>query len=112
MWHTIPIENLLLFLRSDTIVLIEKIKEWAFWFFECRICSSLKISEIRKNTLFELLRIFDGTSECLKPKSEAPNNIGTRNVKKIVPIAKSVRQPFSLEPVLTCDQTNHRTQDM
>ncbi len=59
MGDAVPIEDLLLLLRADTIVFVHKVKEGTFGFFERRICARFKVAQIREDTLFEFLRILD-----------------------------------------------------
>lgn len=46
MWHTVPVENLLLLLRPYAIVLIHEVEEGALWLFEGRIGAGLEIAQI------------------------------------------------------------------
>lgn len=44
--HTVPVENLLLLLGSDTVVLVEKVEKRALWLFQRRIGASFEVAQI------------------------------------------------------------------
>lgn len=85
MWHTVPIEHLLLFLRSYTIVLVHEVEEGALRLLEGGIGARLQVAQIRKDALLEFLRILDWSPESLEPEGEASDNVCTGDVKEIVP---------------------------
>ena len=85
MWYAVPVEDLLLLLCSNAIVLVEEIQETRLGLLEGGIGTRLQIPEIRKDTLFELLGVLDRPSKRLKTKGKASNNVGTGDVKEIVP---------------------------
>ena len=55
MWHAIPVEDLLLLLCSNAVVLVQEIQEATLWLFERGISARLQVSQVRKDTLLELL---------------------------------------------------------
>ena len=55
MWYAVPVEYLLLLLRSDAIVLVHEVQERTFWLLERCIGARLEIAQIRKDALFEFL---------------------------------------------------------
>lgn len=77
MRYAVPVEDLLFFLSPDAVVLVEEIEERALGFFERSIGPSLQVPQIGKDTLFEFLRVLDGTSKGLEPECKASNNIGS-----------------------------------
>ena len=68
MWHTVPIENLLLFLRSYTIVFVHEIQEWALWFFQRCIGAGFQVAQVGKNAFLKLFRVFDRSPKGLEAK--------------------------------------------
>jgi hypothetical protein len=85
MRHAIPIEHLLLFLRSNAVVLVEKVQEGTFWLFQGRVCAGFEVAQVRENAFFKLLRILHWTTESLKAKRQTPHDISSGNVKEIIP---------------------------
>ena len=85
MGDAIPVKDFLLFLGSNAIVLVQKVKKGALRLFQGRIGTRLEISQVRENTLLELLGVFDGASEGLESKREASNNIGAGDMEEVVP---------------------------
>lgn len=86
MRHAVPIEYLLFLLSADAVVLVQEVEEWALGFFERGIGSGLEVSQIREDTLLELLRVFDRATEGLESKGQASHDIRARDVKEVVPV--------------------------
>jgi hypothetical protein len=95
-----PVKHFLLFLGSDAVVLVEKVKELGFRFFQRSVCSGFEVSEIREDAFFELLGVGDGSTECEEAVSEGANNVCASNVKEVVP-----------EVSLLHKETYHKTQE-
>ena len=85
MRHTVPVEHLLLLLRPNAVVLVQKIQETTFRLFERGICAGLEIAQVRENALLEFLGILHWPPEGLKSEREASDNVRAGNVKEIVP---------------------------
>ncbi len=85
MGHTVPVKDLLLLLRPNAIVLVEKVEETALWLLEGGICARFQISQVREDALFEFLRVLHGPTKCLESKRKAAHNVGAGYVKEIVP---------------------------
>ena len=85
MRYAVPVEHLLLFLSTDAIVLIKKIKKWTLGFFQRGICTRLQVSQIGENTLLKLLRVLNRTTECLKSERQASHNVRAGDMEKVVP---------------------------
>lgn len=68
MRHAIPIEDLLLFLRSNTVVLVHEIEERTLGFLEGCIGTGFEVSQIREDAFFEFLGILDRAPESLETK--------------------------------------------
>ena len=81
MWHAVPIKHLLLLLRSNAIVLVHEVEEWALWLLERSIGARLEVAQIRKNALLKLLRVFYGPSEGLESEGETSHDICAGDVK-------------------------------
>jgi hypothetical protein len=77
MRHTVPVEDLLLFLSSDAIVLVKEIEERALRFFKRSIGPSLQVAQVGKDTFLEFLRILYWASESLESECKASNDIGS-----------------------------------
>ena len=75
MWHAVPVEDLLLFLCSYAIILVQEIQERAFRLFQRCIGTRLEVSQIGENTLFEFLLVFDRSAESLEAKRQASDNV-------------------------------------
>lgn len=73
----VPVEDLLLFLRSDAVVLVQEVKKRALGFFERRIGAGLEVAQVGEDTLFEFLRVLDRASKGLEAKGETPHDIGS-----------------------------------
>jgi hypothetical protein len=74
-----PVKDLLLLLRADAAVAEEEVKEggsdvrcgldlieYSLRLLETGIDTRLEVAEVREDTLFPLLGVLDGTTECLK----------------------------------------------
>lgn len=86
MRNAVPEEDLLLLLGSNTVVLEEKVEKGAFWFFERGIGTSFEIAQVGKDAFFEFFGILHRATERLETESETSDNVGARNMEKIVPI--------------------------
>ena len=86
MWHAIPVEHLLLLLRSDAIVLVHKVEEWTLGFLERCIGARLEVAQIREDALLKLFRILNRASEGLETEGETSHDIRTGDVKEVVPV--------------------------
>jgi hypothetical protein len=93
MGHTVPVKDLLLLLRSDTVVLVQEVKKAALWLLKGGICARFQVPQVRKDTLLEFLRVLHRATKCLESKRKATDNIGAGNVKEIIPIEQLV-SPF------------------
>ena len=93
MWHAIPVEHLLLLLRSDAIVFVHKVEEWALGFLERCIGARLEVAQIREDALFKLFRILDRASEGLETEGETSHDICAGDVKQVVPVKHQDRLP-------------------
>ena len=111
MWHTVPVEHLLLLLRSDAIVFVHEVKKWTFGLLERCIGARFEVAQIRENALLELFRILHRSSECLEPERETPDNICTGNVKEIVPIQRQTSYYTQFPGVIATRSAYHNTQD-
>lgn len=89
MGHAIPIEHFLLLLGADAVVLVKKVEKGALGLLQGGIGPGLEISQIREDSLLELLGVLDRTAKGLEPERQASNNVGTRDVKEIVPTTVS-----------------------
>ena len=89
MRYAVQIENLLLLLGSDAVILVEKVQERALWLLERCIGTRLQVSQIREDAFLEFLRVLDGSTECLKAEGKAADNVGARDVKKVIPTTQS-----------------------
>ena len=85
MRDAVPVEHLLLLLRSDAIVLIHEVEEWALWLLERCIGARLEVAQIREDAFLELLRILHRTSEGLESEGETSHDICTGDMKQVVP---------------------------
>jgi len=104
-WYAVPVENLLLLLCPNAIVLVQEIKETTLWLFEGGIGARLQVSQIGKDTLLKLLRVLYWSSKGLKSEGKAANNVGTGNVKEVVPTK------VSLDSLRVRRATYHNTQE-
>ena len=86
MWHTIPVEYLLLLLRPDAIVLVHEVEEWALGFLERCVGAGLEVAQIREDALLKLFRVLDRTSEGLESEGETSYDICAGDVKQVVPV--------------------------
>jgi hypothetical protein len=86
MGDTIPVKDFLLLLRPNAIVLVQEVKETTLWLFQGGISARFQVSQIRKDTLLEFLRVLHGATKCLESKRKTSDNIRARNVKEIIPI--------------------------
>jgi hypothetical protein len=84
-WYAVPVEYLLLLLCPNAVVLVQEIQETTLGLFEGGIGAGLEISQIREDSLLKLLGVLYWTPKCLETKGKTSYNIGTRDVKKIVP---------------------------
>lgn len=109
MRDAVPVEDLLLFLGADAVVLVQEIKEGALGLLERRIGSGLEVSEVGEDPLFELLGIPHGAPEGLESKGQASHNVGSRDMKKVAPVANQSKTPPGLH--LSRKRTNHRMQE-
>ena len=57
MWYAVPIEHLLLLLRSDAIVLVHEVEEGALGLLKGRVGARLEVAQIGEDAFFELLRV-------------------------------------------------------
>ena len=96
MWNRIPIEDLLLLLRADAIVLVQKVQECRLWLLERGIGAGLQVAQVRKDALLKLFRIRHRPAECLEPEGEAAHNVRAGDVEKVVPGWMSVMGPSSV----------------
>lgn len=85
MRDAVPVEDLLLLLRSDAVVLVEKVQEGALGLLEGSISSGLQVSQIREDTLLELLGVLDGASESLEAEGQTADDVSARDVEQVVP---------------------------
>ncbi len=85
MRNAVPIEHLLLFLSSDTIILVEEIKERTLGLLQRRICAGLEISQVGEDAFFEFLGILYWSTKGLKAEREASDDICAGNVEEVVP---------------------------
>ena len=85
-WDTVPVKDLLLLLCSDAVVLVEKVKESALGFFERGIGAGFQVAKIGKDALLELLGVLDGPAEGLEAEGQASHDVGTGDVKEVVPV--------------------------
>ena len=81
MGNAVPVEDLLLLLRSDTVVLVEEVQERTLGFLEGRIGAGLEVTEIREDALFKFLGVPDRASKSLKSKGQASDDIRSRDMK-------------------------------
>lgn len=106
MWHAVPVEHLLLLLRADAVVFVEKVEERALGLLEGGISARLEISKVGEDSFLELFRVLDGSAKRLKTKGKASHDIGARDVEEIIP-------DLPLESLFVLCQrcTYHRTQE-
>lgn len=97
MRYTVPVENLLLLLRSNAIVLVKEVKERTFRLLQRGIGTGFQVAQVRENALLEFLRVFHGPAEGLESKGETSYNIGSGNVKEIVPVQLSAGEAGGLD---------------
>lgn len=81
MRDTVPVEHLLLLLRANAIIFVQKIQKRALGLFEGRIGAGFEVSQIGKDALLKLFRILHGTTKRLKSERKAANDVGTRDMK-------------------------------
>jgi hypothetical protein len=93
MGDAVPIEDLLLLLRSDTVVLVEEVEESALGLFQRGIGSRLEIAQVREDTFLKLLGVLDGSTKGLESERQATNNVGAGDVEEVVP--KNARHIFA-----------------
>lgn len=85
MGHAVPVEHLLLLLRSDAIVLVHEVQERTFRLFQRRIGSGFEIAQVREYAFLEFLRVLHRSPEGLKAKRETPYDICSGDVEEIIP---------------------------
>jgi hypothetical protein len=85
MGDAVPVKDLLLLLSSDAVVLVKEVEEGTLGLLQRSISSRLEVSQVREDTLLELLRVLDRSAESLESEGQASNNICTRNVEEVVP---------------------------
>jgi hypothetical protein len=83
--HTVPVEDLLLLLRTDAVVLVQKVEEGAFRLFQRSVSARLEVSQIREDALFKLLRVLDRATKSLEAERQASYNVGTGDVEEVAP---------------------------
>jgi hypothetical protein len=64
--NAVPVEDLLLLLRSNAVVLVEEVKERALRLLQRRVGSRFQVSKIGEDALFELLRVLDWAAKGLE----------------------------------------------
>ena len=89
MWHAVPVKYFLFLLCSNAIVLVQEVKERTFGLFKRRICARLEVAQIREDAFLELFRVLNRASKGLEPKGKTSHDIGTRDVKEVVPTSMS-----------------------
>ena len=82
----VPVEDLLLFLGTDAVVLVEEVEKGALGLFQGGIGSSLEVAQVREDPLLELLGVLDRTPKGLEAESQASDDISARDVKEVIPI--------------------------
>ena len=85
MRNAVPVEDLLLLLSSNAIVLVQEIEERTLGLFQRSICTRFEVSQVGKYAFFKLLGVLHWATKGLEAKGEASNDIGARNVEKVVP---------------------------
>ena len=91
MRHAVPVEHLLLFLRSNAVVFVHEVQERTLGFLKRCIGARLEVSQIREDAFFEFLGILDRASESLETKRQAANDVCTRDMEKVVPASREHR---------------------
>ena len=66
MRYAVPVEHLLLLLRSNAIVLVHEVEEGALWLLERRIGARLEVAQIREDAFLELFRVLHRSSKGLE----------------------------------------------
>ena len=89
MRYTVPVEDFLLLLRSNAIVLVKEVKERTFRLLQRGIGAGFQVTQVRENAFLEFLRVFHGPAEGLESKGETSHDVGSRNVKEIIPVQLS-----------------------
>ncbi len=107
MRHTVPIEDLLLFLRSNTVVLVHEVEERTLGFLEGRIGPGLEVAQVGEDAFFEFLRILDRAPKSLETKGQTSNDVGTGDVEKVVPALGE----HGIAQQRSGQETDHSTQD-
>lgn len=85
MRHTVPVEDLLLFLRSNAVVLVKKIKKGALGLLKGSIAPRFQVSQVGENTLFEFLRVPHRPAKGLEPKRQASYDIRAGDMEQVIP---------------------------
>lgn len=81
MRYTVPIEDLLLLLRTYAVVLVEKVKKWTLWVLQRGITAGFEVSEVRENAFFKFLGVLDRAAKSLEAKCKATHNVGSGDVE-------------------------------
>lgn len=92
MWYTVPIKDLLLLLRTNAVVLVQKIQKRTFRLFERSISTRLEVSQVREDALLKLLRVLDRPTKGLEAEGQTSYNVGARDVKEVIPVDELVGQ--------------------
>lgn len=66
MWYAVPVKDLLLLLRTNAVVLVQKIQKGTLGLFERSISTRLEVSQVREDALLELLRVLDRPTKGLE----------------------------------------------
>lgn len=85
MWDAVPVKHLLFLLRSNAVVFVHEIEKGTLGLFKRRIGAGLEVAKVGEDTLLEFFRVLHWSAKCLETKGQAANNIGARDVEKIVP---------------------------
>ena len=85
MRHAVPVEDLLLLLRPDAVVFVQKVQERAFGFFQRGVGPRLEVAQIREDAFLEFLRVLDRPTKSLEPERQASYNVRAGDVEEVVP---------------------------
>lgn len=85
MRNAVPVENLLLLLRSDAVVLVKEIEKRAFGFLEGRIGAGFQVAQVGEDAFLELLRVLDRAAEGLESEGKASYDVSARDVEEVIP---------------------------
>jgi hypothetical protein len=83
-----PVEDFLFFLGSNTVVLVEEIKEFRLRFLKRGVGAGFEISKIWEDPLFEFLGVYNGSTECEESIRQWTNDIRACDVEEIVPAGR------------------------